>query len=98
VVGIGGLGIQDHQLVHNNLRSAASDHNTPEISGRRHTGTTLKAHEQEHERVSAHAAWGVFLSIADGAMGSPCDGGCSLRVVSGVLVAGPAGLVSVGRC
>ena len=33
--------------MHNNLRSAASDHNTPEISGRRHTGTTLKAHEQE---------------------------------------------------
>src|SRR5215467_2430283 len=32
VVGIGGLWIQDHQLVHNNLRSAASDHNTPEIS------------------------------------------------------------------
>jgi hypothetical protein len=29
--------------VHNNLRAAASDHNTPEISGRRHTGTTLKA-------------------------------------------------------
>jgi len=27
-------------------------------AGRRHTGTTLKAHEQEHERVSAHAAMG----------------------------------------
>jgi hypothetical protein len=24
--------------VHNNLRSPASDHTTPEISGRRHTG------------------------------------------------------------
>src|SRR5262252_766941 len=43
VSGIGGLGIQDHQLVHNNLRPAASDHNTPEILGRRRTGTTLKA-------------------------------------------------------
>jgi hypothetical protein len=52
--------------VHNNLRSAASDHNTPEISGCRHTGTTLKADEQEHERISAHAAQRAVSAVMAG--------------------------------
>jgi hypothetical protein len=67
--------------VHNNLRSAASDHNTPEISGRRYTGTTLKAHEQEHERVSAHAA----MRYVGARLDSSVDYGRNYRAAIGVV-------------